>query len=97
MSRGGAKKKNAQVRIAHLEIKKRNGIIVAVAAFVGLAVVIALKLTFQYQGVEWLNAPAANLSLFILAVICAGIAGWGTRAWRRARNEIQILERRTKK
>ena len=97
MGRGGNKKRNAQVRIAHLQIKKRNGILVAVAAFVGLAVVIALKLTLQGQGFEWLNSTFGNMGIFILAIVCAGIAGWGTRTWNRARKEIAIIESRSKK
>lgn len=96
MGRGGNKKKNAQIRVANLQIKKRNGILVAVAAFVGLAVVIALKLMLQ-GNMEWLNSTFANMGMFILAIVCAGIAGWGTRTWNRARKEIAIIESRSKK
>lgn len=96
MGRGGNKKKNAQIRVANLQIKKRNGILVAVAAFVGLAVVIALKLMLQ-GSMEWLNSTFANMGMFILAIVCAGIAGWGTRTWNRARKEIAIIESRSKK
>ena len=63
MSRGSNKKKNAQMKIAQLEIKKRNGLIVAVAVFVALAVVIALKLSFEAQGAPWATTPVASLGL----------------------------------
>lgn len=96
MGRGG-NKKNAQIRVANLQIKKRNGILVAVAAFIGLAVIIALKLMLQGQGFEWLNSTFANMGIFIVAIVCAGIAGWGTRTWNRARKEIAIIQSRSKK
>lgn len=97
MSRGGNKKKNAQVKIAQLEIKKRNGLIVAVAVFVALAVVIALKLSFEAQGAAWAQSPIASLGLFILAIVAAGVAGWGTRTWKRSRDEIRTLQGKFKK
>lgn len=97
MSRGGNKRKNAQVKVAQLEIKKRNGLVVAVAVFVALAVIIGLKLSFEAQGVEWAATPFANLTLFVLAVVAAGVAGWGTRTWKRARDEIRVIEKRSKK
>ena len=97
MSRGGNRRKNAQVKVAQLELKKRNGVIVAVAAFVGLAVLIALKLGFEAQGAEWAASPIASLALFILAVVAAGVAGWGTRTWRRSRDEIRVIQSRSKK
>ena len=94
MAKGPSKKQNkAQLKIAQLEIKKRNGLLVCVAAFVGVAVVIALKLFFQYQmGLEWANSQFASLGLFIIAVVGAGFAGWGTRSWRKARDEIRMLQ-----
>lgn len=97
MGRGGNKKKNAQIRVAHLQIKKRNGLLVAVAAIVGMAVIIALKLTLQGQGIEWLNSTFGNMGIFIIAIVCAGIAGWGTRTWSRARKEIATIQSRSKK
>lgn len=97
MSRGGKKRKNAQIKIAQLEIKKRNGLMVAAAAFVGLAALIALKLTLEGQGVEWANSTFANMGLFVMAVVAAGVAGWGTRSWRKSRDEIRRLQGNFKK
>lgn len=97
MSRGGNKKKQIQNRISELEIRKRNGMMRAIVAFVGLAVCIAVKLHFEYQGAEWANSMYASLALFILALVAAGVAGMGTRAWKKCRDEIRALEAKLSK
>lgn len=97
MSRGGNKRKNAQVRIATLKVKKRNGLLVAAAAFIGLVAFISVKLMLMSYGFEWANSDFANMGIFILAMVAAGVAGWGTRSWNKARNEILAIEGRSKK
>lgn len=94
MSKGPSKKQNkAQLKIAQLEIKKRNGLFITAAAFVGVAVIIALKLFFQYQlGAEWASSMFASYGLFLIAIVGAGFAGWGTRTWRKARDEIRMIQ-----
>lgn len=94
MGRGGNKKKAIMNQIAQLETKKRNGMMRAVVAFAGLAFLIWIKLMLQGQGVEWVSSTFANLALFILAIVAAGVAGMGTRAWQRARTEIARLEKK---
>ena len=91
------KERRAREEIAQLEIKKRNGMMRAVAAFAGLAVLIAIKVNLAYQGVEWANTMIANGAIFILAVVAAAIAGMGTRTWNRARMQIQALQIKLKK
>lgn len=97
MSRGGNKRKNAQARIATLQAKKRYGLLVAAAAFIGLAACISIKIMLQSYGFEWANSTFANMGIFILAIVAAGVAGWGTRSWTKARNEIRVIESRSKK
>lgn len=97
MARGTKKQAKAQAKIMQLEIKKRNGLLVAVTAFVCMIVIIALKLFFQYQmNAEWADTAFASMGLFITAIVAAGVAGWGTRSWRKARDEIRLIQSKYK-
>lgn len=98
MAKGPSKKQNmAKAKILELEIKKRNGLLITIAAFVGMAAIIALKLYFQYQvGAEWASSTFASMGLFILALAAAGIAGWGTRNWRKAKDQIKLIQQKYK-
>ncbi len=96
MGRGG-KKKNAQAQIAELEIEKRNGMMRAIVAFVGLAVLIACKLALAGAGVAWVQTNVANIGIFVIALVAAGVAGLGARDWMRARERIAQLRSKTKK
>lgn len=82
--------KNQKLRneIAELEIKKRNGLMRAVAAFVGMFVLILGKLLLADAGVEWVNEQWVNMALFVLALVAAGICGIGARDWKRAKDAI---------
>ena len=88
--------KEIRNRIAELKIIKRSGLIRAVAAFVGMVVLIAVYLTFQYQGAEWANSTFGSMALFLLAIVAAGVAGLGTRRWKLARNEMLELQKKLK-
>ena len=88
--------KEIRNRIAELRIIKRSGIMRAVAAFIGMAVIIAVYLTFQYQGAEWANSTVGSMILFVLAILAAGVAGLGTRRWKLARNEMEELQKKLK-
>lgn len=93
----GSKKSQAQARIFQLENQKRKGLLVTAAAFAGVAAIIALKLFFQYQvEAAWANSDFASLALFLVAIVGAGVAGWGTRTWRKARDEIRAIEHKYK-
>ncbi len=79
-------------RIQELEVKKRSGMLQAVAAFVIMVVLIFIKTTFSAMGAEWADAFATNAVIFILALVAAGFAGYGTRRWNRARKELDQLK-----
>lgn len=83
-------------RISELKIIKRSGMLRAVAAFVCMVAVIAVYVTFQAQGAEWANSMFGSMVLFILAIIAAGVAGLGTRRWKKARDEIAQLQNKLK-
>ena len=88
--------KDIRNRISELKIIKRSGLMRAVAAIVGMAVIIAVYLTFQAQGAEWANSTFGSMGLFILAIVAAGIAGLGTRRWKLAKNEMDELQKKLK-
>lgn len=91
------KKQRLKNEIAHLEIKKRNGLMRGIAAFVVMIVLIALKTGFTTAGYEWANTMVANMAIFILAIVAAGIAGVGMRDWQRARLAIRAREQQLHK
>ena len=88
--------KEIRNRIAELKIIKRSGLLRAVAAFIGMAAIIAVYLTFQIQGAEWANSAFGSMAIFILAVVAAAIAGMGTRRWKLAKNEMDALQKKLK-
>lgn len=92
MASNSKKQRRIQNEIAGLEIKKRNGMVQAILAFVALAVLISIKLNLVAQGFEWANSIVANGAIFILALVAAGVAGIGTRNWQRARRAIESLK-----
>lgn len=92
MSRGKKKQKQIQAEIDRLELKRRNGLMRCVASIVIFTVLIIIKITLVNQGVEWANTSFANMAIFILAIVFAGICGMGSRAWVKAKNEIAELE-----
>lgn len=97
MGRGGSKKKRVADQIAELEIQKRNGLMRAVVAFVGLAAVIACKVALTNGGVAWANTNFANIAIFVLALVAAGVAGFGSRDWMKARDRIRELQSKLRK
>lgn len=93
----GKKGKGRQAqRMQELEIKKRSGMLQAVAAFVIMVVLIFIKTTFSASGAEWANAFATNAIIFIAALVAAGFAGYGTQRWNRARKELDRLKAKRK-
>lgn len=88
--------KDIKRQINELNIVKRSAMMRAVAAIVGMAALIAVFLTLQAQGFEFANSQFGNLFLFILAVVASGIAGMGTRKWKRAKDKITYLEKNLK-
>lgn len=95
MSRGH-RRKEAQAKIAQLTIRKRSGIVIAVASVAIMALLIAIKLNFQMQGAAWANTQWASMGIFICAIVAAGFAGYGTRTWKRSNDEIKRLQGKLK-
>lgn len=85
------KEQRQQAQIAELEIKKRNGMMRAVAAFVVLFVLIFIKTSLTSAGVEWANSQIANMGIFVIAIVAAGFCGIGTRDWNRARKALDAI------
>lgn len=94
MARGGNKKAKLQQQIAQLDLKRRNGMMRCIAAIVGFAVLIVLKLSLSSSGAAWADTEVANGVFFVMALVAAGIAGIGSRDWKRARDEIAALSQR---
>lgn len=94
MAKRKQSKSEMQRQIALLQIKKRNGLMRAIVAFVAMAVVIMIKLYFQGEGAEWANTSFANMGIFILAIVAAAVAGMGTRSWKKASDQVKELERK---
>ncbi len=88
---GNKKRAQLTAEIDSLYEKKRTGLLQAVISFAAMAFVIWIKLMFQMQ-IEWLNSTPANLGLFVLTIVAAGVCGIGTRNWNRARKRIEYLE-----
>lgn len=88
--------KDIQNRIFELKIARRGGMISAVAAFVGMAALIAFFLGLQMRGNEFANSQLGSMFIFIIAIVAAGVAGMGTRKWKRAKDEISQLEKKLK-
>lgn len=86
------KKQRLENEIAQLEIKKRNGLMRGMAAFVGMIVIIVLKTGFTMAGYEWANTELVNMGMFVLSLVAAGVAGIGMRDWQRARVAIRARE-----
>lgn len=91
------KQRRLENEIAQLKIKKRNGLMRAAAAFVAMVVIIALKTSFTTAGYEWANTQIANMGIFILALVAAGVVGIGTRDWNRAKKAIEAREQQMSK
>ncbi len=97
MARMSNKKAKLQQQIAELDLKRRNGMMRCIAAIVGFAVLIVLKLSLSSNGAAWVDTTVANGIFFVMALVAAGIAGIGSRDWRRARMEIAALSQKLRK
>ena len=84
-------KKHAQ-QIAELEVKKRSGLVRMIAAIVIFAALIVVKTTLVSSGAEWANTTVAYGAFFALALIFAGVAGWGSYAWSNANRKLKQLQ-----
>lgn len=87
----GKSKKQAQ-RIAELQVRKRTGLVRTIFAIVLFAALIVVKTTLVSMGVEWANSTPVNGGFFALALVFAGIAGWGSRTWAIANRQLKDLQ-----
>lgn len=92
MSKGRNKgRKGIENKIAELEIRKRNGLLRAVASVAGF-ILIAVLYT---KGIQMSSALEGSMvvrgMIYITAMVLAGVCGYGARAWYRADNEIKAL------
>lgn len=94
MGRGVQKKKRIAHEIEALKIKRRNGMMRLIAAIVAFVVVTAVKEALVYQGFQLASDIIVNGLFFMFVVVMAGVAGWGSRDYMRANNEIRALEQK---
>ena len=90
MAKGKSKKR--QQEIAELQVKKRSGLVRMIFAIVFFAALIFVKTSLVNMGVAWANTEIANGAFFMLALVFAGIAGWGSRAWSVANRKLKDLQ-----
>lgn len=86
------KGKNRAQRISALEVKQRSGFIQMMGAIGACVVIIVAKLNLTAIGAEWANSMVVNAVIFISALVLAGVAGYGSRNWYRARKELRALQ-----
>lgn len=94
---GRKKYKDPEMHIAELEVKKRNGLLRAIASIAGF-IVIAVLYTAAIQASD---AMGGNLivrgAIYISAMVLACTCGYGARAWYRADNEIKAIRQASAK
>lgn len=96
MGQVSTKKRRNLERIAELELKKRNGLMRVVAAIVAFVVITAVKEICVAQGVEMASHMVVNAMFYLTALVLAGVAGFGSRDYARANNEIKALREKIK-
>lgn len=97
MGRASKKRAKLQQQAADLELAKRNGMMRCIVAIICFTVLIIVKLSLTYSGVEWANSVQANGAIFILALVAAGFAGIGSRDWKRAKDQLAAVQQKLRK
>lgn len=92
MSKGAKKKQRMMANLEEMELKKRSGLIRVVAAVVIFVVVTAIKEAGVQAGVELASDMFVNAAFYIMALVLAGVAGYGARDYVRANNEIRAIQ-----
>lgn len=85
--------KGAEAKIAELEIRKRNGLLRAIAAVAGFIVIAALYTAGIQQSEALEGSMVIRAIIYISAMVFAGVCGYGARAWYRADQEIKEIQR----
>ncbi len=93
MAKGWSSKaqKGVDTQIAELEIKKRNGLLRAIASIAGFILIAALYTAGIGASAELEGSLIVRALIYISALVLAGTCGYGTRAWYRADNEIKAI------
>lgn len=93
MGRGSGKKSSKKQRvleeIAELEVKKRNGLMRVLGAIIAFVVITAVKESLVAQGVAIASDMFVNALFYITALVLAGVAGFGSRDYMRASNQLR--------
>ncbi len=97
MGRSSTKKKRLLERKAELDVKRRNGLVRVIAAIVIFVVAASIKTAAATSGAAWATNAMVNMGFFMGVLVLAGVAGYGSRDYRRASNEIRAIEEKLMK
>lgn len=92
MSKGVKKKQRMAAELEELSLKKRSGLIRVIIAVAVFVVVTAVKETAVAQGVELASDMFVNAAFYIMALVLAGVAGYGARDYVRANNQMRAIQ-----
>ena len=84
--------KSAQTKIVELEIRKRNGLLRAIASIVGFILIAALYTMGMYSWEAIEGSMIIRGAIYMAAMVLACTCGYGARAWYRADKEIKAIE-----
>ncbi len=92
MGHSSTKKKRLLERKAELKSKRRRGFVCVIAPIVGFVVAASIKTAGEASGAAWATSSFVNAAFFVGAVVLAGVAGYGSRNYRRATLEIRDID-----
>lgn len=91
MGHGGNKKQRLRKELEEAQLRKRSGLIRLILAIVIFIVVTAIKQAAVVAGVAIASHMVTNAAFYIMALVLAGVAGYGARDYVRANNDIRAL------
>lgn len=92
MSKGVKKKQRMEAELEELSLKKRSGLIRVIIAVAVFVVVTAVKEAAVAQGVALASDMFVNAAFYIMALVLAGVAGYGARDYVRANNQMRDIQ-----
>lgn len=92
MSKGVKKKQRMEAELEELLLKKRSGLIRVIIAVAVFVVVTAVKEAAVAQGVALASDMFVNAAFYIMALVLAGVAGYGARDYVRANNQMRDIK-----
>ena len=96
MAQVSNKKRRQLEQIEQLELKKRSGLVRVLAAIVAFVVVTAVKESCVAAGIALASDMFVNIAFYLLALVLAGVAGFGSRDYMRASNAIRDIQAKMK-